>query len=126
MALLELGLGLKVWSERGSSFRSVVGSVGLSAYVLVGVERFGEPLQAKVVATCARQGRRPSGRFGFLAWRGAREDALGCCSWLGREGVAGGNIPLEGVPEDGCSCRLQAGGNFPQQTKELPGKALFV
>lgn len=40
-------------------------------------------------------------------------------------GVAGGNRPLEGVPEDGGSCRLQAGGDFPQQTKELPGNALF-
>jgi hypothetical protein len=64
---------------------------------------------------------------GLVSLPGAeRGKTLGLLQLLGREGVAGGNISLEGVPEDGCSYRLEAGGDFPQQTKELPGKALFV
>jgi hypothetical protein len=64
---------------------------------------------------------------GLVSLPGAeREKTLGLLQLLGREGVTGGNVPLEGVPEDGCSCRLQAGGDFPQQTKELPDKVLFV
>ena len=72
----------------------------------------------------ARDGVPQEGLVSLLARSAGRR--LGCCSCLGREDVAGGNVPLERVPKDGCSSRLQAGGDFPPQTKELPGKALFI
>src|SRR5258705_4489685 len=63
------------------------------------------------VPLVARQGRSPSGRLGYLASRGAQEDAIGFVLGVG---VAGGKCPLRRVPEDGgflAGCRL--GGVFP-------------
>jgi hypothetical protein len=57
-------------------------------------------------ASCARQGRSPSGRLGFLALRGAQESIWG--GRCGRERPA-----EEGTGRRWLPCRLQAGGSLP-------------
>ena len=62
-------------------------------------------------ASCARQGRSPSGRLGYVALRGAQKDALAVVSWGGRCGRE--KLAEEGAGRRWLHRRLQTGRSLP-------------